>query len=376
MAKNWYVGASSVAHKVQKMYVGVNGVAHKVKKAYIGDANGKARLCWSGDETQFAYYSNGKFYLCDSNGTVINSVNAPSSWDTNQQRSWYDSTNKRWVFAGGRFNSTQYVCWWDGNASIVTSAARMVDGQNATLKNGKLITMRYASGSYSIVEMDYQTGSTTQIGTTWSGGYRSGYGINKNTSTLYYTTTSSSDANKPYKVQKYSGGSTTNIYTGTQSYVHYRPVNQYKNYYITSYDGGTDNQFTFNVLNMNTNTYVTAKVSVGYTVWSEFLGCAFGRIYCASPKNSTYTSDSAHREYQEMHYIPIPTQSGTFTRTIVMPSNAPYRTDYTHIDGGDKFAVIDSFYTSYPSYYSRDGVTWTSIGNNKVSVVCNDVPQW
>ena len=48
MAKGIYIGASNTAKKVKKEYVGVGGVAKKVKKVYIGDANGKARLAWTG----------------------------------------------------------------------------------------------------------------------------------------------------------------------------------------------------------------------------------------------------------------------------------------------------------------------------------------
>ena len=46
MAKNIYIGESSVARKVKKAYIGINGVARKIKKMYIGVA-GIARLFFS-----------------------------------------------------------------------------------------------------------------------------------------------------------------------------------------------------------------------------------------------------------------------------------------------------------------------------------------
>lgn len=48
MAKGMYLGVSSKARKGKKAYIGVSGKARKIKKMYIGDANGKARLFWSG----------------------------------------------------------------------------------------------------------------------------------------------------------------------------------------------------------------------------------------------------------------------------------------------------------------------------------------
>lgn len=48
MGKAMYLGVSSKARKSKKAYIGVSGKARKIKKMYIGDANGKARLFWSG----------------------------------------------------------------------------------------------------------------------------------------------------------------------------------------------------------------------------------------------------------------------------------------------------------------------------------------
>lgn len=50
MGKAMYLGVSGKARKVKKAYIGVDGKARKIKKMYIGDANGKARLFWSGSD--------------------------------------------------------------------------------------------------------------------------------------------------------------------------------------------------------------------------------------------------------------------------------------------------------------------------------------
>lgn len=68
MGKQINMGISDVARKCKKAWVGIDGVARKVKKGWIGDANGIARLFYSGDigyfgmapnltsQTQNAYY--------------------------------------------------------------------------------------------------------------------------------------------------------------------------------------------------------------------------------------------------------------------------------------------------------------------------------
>jgi len=53
MGKALYVGVSSKARKGKKAYIGVSSKARKIKKMYIGDANGKARLFWSGSNSRF-----------------------------------------------------------------------------------------------------------------------------------------------------------------------------------------------------------------------------------------------------------------------------------------------------------------------------------
>lgn len=50
MAKQLDIGVSNVARKGKKAWVGVSSKARKIKKMWIGDANGKARLFFSGGE--------------------------------------------------------------------------------------------------------------------------------------------------------------------------------------------------------------------------------------------------------------------------------------------------------------------------------------
>ena len=71
MGKKTYIGVDSVARKVKKAYIGVDNVARKIKKMYIGDADGKARLFFSGGDFPFTgvvypnyEYSSTNKYLC------------------------------------------------------------------------------------------------------------------------------------------------------------------------------------------------------------------------------------------------------------------------------------------------------------------------
>ena len=47
MAKNAYIGSSSVSHKIKSIYVGASSVARKVIKGYVGISNA-ARLFFGG----------------------------------------------------------------------------------------------------------------------------------------------------------------------------------------------------------------------------------------------------------------------------------------------------------------------------------------
>lgn len=42
-----YIGVGNQARKVSNIYIGVDGKARCVKNIWIGDANGKARLCYT-----------------------------------------------------------------------------------------------------------------------------------------------------------------------------------------------------------------------------------------------------------------------------------------------------------------------------------------
>ena len=87
MAKALYVGVGGVAKKGKKGYVGVGGVAKKIKKMYVGDANGKARLAWSGGGGY-------RFLISQQNAYAPNGANYISSTNANPPTSGYTSTGQ------------------------------------------------------------------------------------------------------------------------------------------------------------------------------------------------------------------------------------------------------------------------------------------
>ena len=75
-----YIGVDGKARKVKGGYIGVDGKARKIKKGYIGDANGVARLCWSGIDPVFANNS------WESIIAVCQSGEVPESWAVGDQK--------------------------------------------------------------------------------------------------------------------------------------------------------------------------------------------------------------------------------------------------------------------------------------------------
>lgn len=58
MSKKIYIPDSeNIARRVKKIYIPVDGVAHKVKKIYVGDAENKARQCFSSEYVWKKYVS-------------------------------------------------------------------------------------------------------------------------------------------------------------------------------------------------------------------------------------------------------------------------------------------------------------------------------
>ena len=75
-----FIGVDGKARKVKGGYIGVDGKARKIKKGYIGDANGVARLCWSGIDPVFANNS------WESIIAVCQSGEVPESWAVGDQK--------------------------------------------------------------------------------------------------------------------------------------------------------------------------------------------------------------------------------------------------------------------------------------------------
>lgn len=83
MGKGMYLGVDSKARKVKKMYLGVDGKARKIKKVYIGDADGKARLCWSGFTPMFVGMTP-NYLLTSTDGKNWNGSELPFSMSLSQ----------------------------------------------------------------------------------------------------------------------------------------------------------------------------------------------------------------------------------------------------------------------------------------------------
>ena len=71
MSKKIYEGVSNKARNTIKAYGGVNNKARILVKGYLGDANGKARLFWSGKEVTYIIYDNGAWHNIP-DGTALN----------------------------------------------------------------------------------------------------------------------------------------------------------------------------------------------------------------------------------------------------------------------------------------------------------------
>lgn len=76
----FYIGVDGKARKVKGGYIGVDGKARKIKKGYIGDANGVARLCWSGIDSVFANNSWEEIIAVCQTGQV------PETWAVGDQK--------------------------------------------------------------------------------------------------------------------------------------------------------------------------------------------------------------------------------------------------------------------------------------------------
>ena len=158
MGKALYLGVSGKARKGKKAYIGVSGKARKIKKIYIGDANGKARLGWSGM---------GKFlYQIVFNVTTSTGTSFPkNSLLSDDGLTWSKSSGERpqnfqdIIFAKGKF----WGVYCNYQTAIIYSS---VDGHTWTLVKavksssyfGYNSIIRYENGVF-IVHGEYSSSS-------------------------------------------------------------------------------------------------------------------------------------------------------------------------------------------------------------------------
>lgn len=91
MAKNAYIGVSSVARKVKQPYIGVSGVARKVKNGYIG-VSGVARQFFAGG-TPMSELAVGSSVYMNVNGTqteflIVHQGLPSSAYDSSCNGTW------------------------------------------------------------------------------------------------------------------------------------------------------------------------------------------------------------------------------------------------------------------------------------------------
>lgn len=77
---NVYIGVGGKAKKTTDMYIGVNGVAKKVISGWIGDANGKARLFFGGDDVIKSIQRGSITFTAASTTKTITSVNTSKAF--------------------------------------------------------------------------------------------------------------------------------------------------------------------------------------------------------------------------------------------------------------------------------------------------------
>lgn len=82
MATGFYIGVDGKARKIKGGYIGIDGKARKINKGYIGDANGIARLCWTGFDGDPVFANNTWADIV----ATCQEGNVPSSWKIGDQK--------------------------------------------------------------------------------------------------------------------------------------------------------------------------------------------------------------------------------------------------------------------------------------------------
>lgn len=177
MGRGMYLGVDSKARKVKKMYIGVDGKARKVKKIFVGDANGKARLCWSGFTPMFVGTT--KKELITSVDGVSWSV-SPAPWDTSD---WYSSYGDNqnigmtyglgyyWIACGKYLlRSEDAVNWTVVKTSHLFSSFQHLGFMRVFFVNGKIVAYE-AFSNLSSVPTEYngkRIFHVTEDGVNWT----------------------------------------------------------------------------------------------------------------------------------------------------------------------------------------------------------------
>lgn len=361
MAKNWYVGASSVAHKVKKAYVGVGGVAHKVKKAYIGDANGKARLCWTGKEYQYVLHgSDYKLRLYNINGTLVNTC----TYGFNGYDAFidYDDEQGKWFIACRNSNAVDLVGYWDGVATSITlkNIYDRFTGSHPELHNGR-IYYRLGNTYGSIRAYNIATNTFTTV-------VNSTNNINYGTNDFV-----SEDYSRFYHINRFylfyiTGTTPTNVATFSLRCQEWSNACKSGNK-LVQYGASDSKQLGLAVFDVKTKTFakrttnisldMDLKDSLNY-MYFKLLGIAFNRIYFTIPSTATNKSQLA--------YTPMFTSNGTFTYTLL--DTARFSGQGGVIVGGDNIAIgtfskiFSDDSANYKGYYrSTNGNTWTQVAS-------------
>lgn len=358
MAKGMYLGVDSKAHKVKKMYLGVDGKARKVKKVYIGDANGKARLCWSGASPQYLITtSQGKAHI-STDAISWEQVSVPLS-------------NKICLCAYG---NGIYVMVFDpcvtANTASSLQVATSTDGRTWTLRTIGTVTpngmngytLNFCNGIFIVTSVSYESGFkyhvyTSVNGITWQ---------KKGNSSSFFQTFNNKPQtmdivygyydNKLYYIKGRGSGIeySTDLITWTQ-------VSSLSSYdirdLIVTSDGTAYAITAKNILRIQKSaTSIWTTADDNYTHSNMVYDEEEDELYWLSGANSYATTSNYRRCYKTVN-------KRTSTSTLGFFYGSNMLQHYSFVKGNDKLSAISTNGSSSDKvmhHYSLDGGnTWT-----------------
>ena len=261
MGKKLSIGVSAVAHKGKKMSIGVNNVAHKAKKACIGDANGKARLFWSG----------GGLFIAPCAGRVLLTSEDGRNWtESETETSFTNPQYAKLVYGNGVYVLLLYTGGvyysYDG---LTWTLSKTFSGSSSTNRvinfcNNKFVVL---SGTTAYTSTDGITWTT--VGTIVNSDYSSYAPMSYISSdTIVYGKYKGKNC---YIIATYRCGSSH----GYGLYISTDLINWSCEYYDTNSSG---------------TKYTTSLCSINNTVyWAKWTGTS-GAIYKLSETDTTITS--------------------------------------------------------------------------------------